>query len=200
MQQLLVATRNNGKVAEFADMLADLSVTWVSLNDVGVTIEVVEDGRTFRDNAWLKALGYGRRAGLITLADDSGLEVDALNGAPGLYTARYGGEGLTHKQRYEYLLAQLGDTPLEKRTARFRCVIAVANGAGKMLAEAEGVCEGHIALAPSGKHGFGYDPIFVPEGQGGRTMAEIPPTEKHRISHRGLALAKLAPKLRDILG
>jgi XTP/dITP diphosphohydrolase len=199
MQQLLVATRNSGKVAEFAHMLTDLRVEWVSLDDVGINIEVVEDGHTFRDNAWLKAIGYARRARLITLADDSGLEVDALNGDPGLHTARYGGPELSHRQRYEYLLRQLQDVPAAKRTARFRCIIAVANGAGEMLAEAEGICEGHIALEPRGSHGFGYDPIFLPAGQQGRTMAELEPAAKHRLSHRGQALAQLAPQLRQLL-
>ncbi len=200
MQQLLVATHNSGKVDEFADMLTDLRVEWVSLKDVGVTIEVVEDGRTFRDNAWLKAIGYSRHAALITLADDSGLEVDALGGAPGLYTARYGGENLTHRQRYLYLLQQLENVPEAERTARFRCVIAVANGAGEMLAEAEGICPGRIALAPRGTHGFGYDPVFLPDGQHGRAMAELLPAEKHRLRHRGQAIAKLAPQLHNILG
>ncbi len=181
-------------------MLTDLNVEWVSLADLGITLDVLEDGQTFRDNAWLKALGYGREAQLITLADDSGLEVDALDGAPGLYTARYGGAGLTHRERYEYLLTQLQEVPPAERTARFHCVIAVSNGAGEMLAEAEGVCEGHIALTPRGAQGFGYDPIFMPEGQEGRTMAELPATQKHRISHRGQALVQLAPQLTRLLG
>lgn len=200
MQQLLVATHNRGKVAEFADMLTDLQVEWVSLADLNLTLEVVEDGHTFQDNAWLKAIGYGREAQCITLADDSGLEVDALDGAPGLYTARYGGAELTHQERYEYLLTQLEGVPEAERTARFRCVIAVSNGAGEMLAEAEGVCEGRIALAPRGTHGFGYDPVFLPAGQEGRTMAELPPATKHRLSHRGQALQKLAPQLGSLLG
>ena len=134
------------------------------------------------------------------IGDDSGLEVDALDGAPSIYTARYGGAELTHQARYEYLLTQLEQVPEAERTARFRCVIAVSNGAGEMLAEAEGVCEGHIALAPRGTHEFGYDPVFLPAGQEGHTMAELPPTTKHRLSHRGQALQKLAPQLGALLG
>lgn len=199
MQKLLIATTNQGKVAEFADMMADLAVEWVSLADLGITADVAETGTTFAANAWLKAEAYGRLAGIITLADDSGLEVDALAGSPGLHTARYGGAHLSHVERYQLLLKNLADVPQERRTARFRCVIAVADGAGNRLAEAEGVCEGRIALAPAGDYGFGYDPVFMPAGQGGLTMAQLRPEQKHPLSHRGRAIAKLAPVLRALL-
>ena len=200
MQKLLIATKNPGKVAEFADMMADLDVEWLSLADVGITADVEENGTTFSENAWLKAEAYSQMAGIITLADDSGLEVDALDGAPGLYTARYGGSELSHEQRYQLLLQNIADVALAQRSARFRCVIAVADGRGQRLTEAEGICEGYIALAPAGAHGFGYDPVFVPEGQGGLTMAQLLPEQKHPISHRGRAIAKLAPELHRLLG
>lgn len=199
MTKLLIATHNKGKVAEFAHMLADLQVEWLGLADVGITAEVDETGDTFAANAWLKAEAYAQQTGLITLADDSGLVVDALNGAPGVYTARYGGAQLSHQQRYEFLLANLAAVPPAQRTARFRCVIAVAGPDGRHLLEADGVCEGHIALAPTGEFGFGYDPVFMPVGQDGRTMAQLPPAAKHPISHRGRALAQLVAPLRELL-
>jgi XTP/dITP diphosphohydrolase len=132
------------------------------------------------------------------LADDSGLEVDALNQAPGIYSARYGGPGLTPEQRYNYLLGQMVDVPLAERSARFRCVIAIAGAGGEPLASAAGVCEGVIANAPSGSGGFGYDPIFLLPDRG-RTMAQLSAKEKHIISHRGRALKAIEPALTKIL-
>ncbi len=197
--KLLVATHNAGKVQEFAEMLADDEIVWLGLDDVGVTEDVAETGETFAENARLKARAYARMTGLLTLADDSGLEVAALNGRPGVYTARYGGEGLTHTQRYMKLLAEMTAVPWDARQAQFRCVIAVAAPDGRLLAEAEGICEGMIALEPAGDGGFGYDPIFyLPEY--GRTMAQLPASEKHAISHRGQAFRKLLPVLRQIVG
>ncbi|MFO7537657.1 MAG: non-canonical purine NTP pyrophosphatase, partial [Chloroflexota bacterium] len=125
-QQFLVATHNPGKVQEFATLLADLNLAWLGLADLGITLDVAETGTTFYENAVLKARGYAAESGLITLADDSGLEVDGLNGRPGVQTARYGGEGLTHAQRYQKLLSELLGLPWDERTARFRCVIVVA--------------------------------------------------------------------------
>ena len=197
--KLLVATHNQGKVAEFAHMLADLQLEWLGLDEAGITADVAETGHTFSANAWLKAEAYAQQTGLLTLADDSGLEVDALGGEPGVYTARYGGAELSHQQRYERLLANMAAVPPEQRTARFRCVIAVAAEDGRHLLEAEGICEGHIALAPAGNYGFGYDPVFVPLGEDGRTMAQLPPERKHQISHRGRALAQLVPQLRSLV-
>lgn len=194
--QLLVATRNAGKVRELADMLADLRVDWLSLDDIGAVEEVAETGSTFEQNAILKANGYAIASGLITLADDSGLEVDALGGRPGVHTARYGGPGLSPEQRYGQLLSELVCVPWAQRTARFRCVIAIANP-DALIGTAEGVCEGMIALEPKGQGGFGYDPVFyVPERQ--QTMAELPAEVKHQISHRGRAIAKIAPMLRQL--
>ena len=193
-KNLLVATRNQGKVAEISEILASLDVTWLSLDDVGVNYEVEESGKTFEENAILKVKFYARKTGLLTLADDSGLEVDALDGRPGVHTARFGGPGLTQKQRYQRLLESLSYVPWEQRTARFRCVVALARNQ-ELLRTASGVCEGMIALKPAGMGGFGYDPIFyLPERN--KTMAQLQPNEKHRISHRGRALAALAPLLR----
>ncbi len=197
-QTLLVATHNAGKVTEYADMLADLDVRWVSLDDVGSTLEVEETGHTFLDNAALKALAYARETGYLTLADDSGLEVDALDGAPGVLTARYGGPGLTHAQRYTLLLEALRDVPPPERAARFRCVIALAAPDGSILGLAQGACEGQIAIAPAGDGGFGYDPVFLVTAEN-LTMAQLPALRKHQISHRGEALRALQPLLRQLL-
>ncbi|MCP4360197.1 MAG: RdgB/HAM1 family non-canonical purine NTP pyrophosphatase [Chloroflexi bacterium] len=198
IDKLLVATSNQGKVAEFADMMRDLQLEWLGLKDIGVTMDVVENGRTFRDNAILKARAYARETGLFTLADDSGLEVDALAGAPGVHTARYGGEGLTHAERYQLLLQYMAGVVEAERTARFCCVIVFAAPDGMILGEAEGVCEGRIAERPLGNKGFGYDPVFFLP-QFGRTMAQLESEVKHKISHRGQAVHQIAPLLRQVL-
>lgn len=193
--KLLVATHNQGKVTEFAEMLADLQIEWLSLDDVGVTTDVAETGKTFRENAVLKATWYAQETGLLTLADDSGLEVDALNGEPGVFTARYGGSGLSHADRYHLLLKNMSGVPEPERTARFRCVIALVGGDGRLLHTSDGICEGRIALAPAGDGGFGYDPVFyLPER--GQTMAQVGAAIKHQISHRGRAMHAMEPFLR----
>lgn len=198
MTRLLVATHNKGKVVEFADMLRDLAIEWLSLDDVGVTEDVAETGHTFYENGVLKAQAYAAQTGLLTLADDSGLEVDALNGAPGVYTARYGGEELTAVQRYQKLLDDLKHVPEPQRTARFRCVIVLAAPDGSLLGESEGVCEGRIAQAPAGDNGFGYDPVFyLPQFD--QTMAQLDAAQKHQISHRGRAMQAIVPRLRAVL-
>ncbi len=178
--------------------LRQLELDWLSLDDAGVTDDVEETGGSFLANAVLKAQAYAAATGLLTMADDSGLEVDALDGAPGIYTARYGGPGLTPAQRYEHLLRKLNGVPWAHRSARFRCVIALAAPDRSVLSTADGVCEGIIALEPIGEGGFGYDPIFfLPER--GLTMAQLPSAEKHAISHRGRALQALEPALKNIL-
>ncbi len=183
--RLLIATHNAGKKAEFAQLLQSLGLELVNLDDVGLTHSVEETGATFAENALLKARAFSAESQLLTLADDSGLEVDALGGAPGVLTARYGGEGLTDVGRYRLLLAQLHGVPVGSRQARFRCVIALAWPDGRS-ATVEGVCAGEIALAPRGVNGFGYDPIFyLPEWR--CTMAELPTEIKNRISHRARA-------------
>lgn len=184
MTKLLVATHNKGKVKEFAEMLADLDIEWLSLDDVGVTEDVAETGSTFRANSVLKAQAYAAKTGLLTLADDSGLEVDALDGAPGVYTARYGGVGLTAVQRYQKLLDAIKQVPDPQRTARFRCVIVLAHPDGRVLGESEGMCEGQIALAPAGEGGFGYDPVFyLPRF--GQTMAQLPLVKNTKLAIEG---------------
>lgn len=198
MAQILVASRNQGKVNEFAEMMQDLNVAWLGLADIGVDMDVVETGVTFAENAVLKARIYARASGLLSLADDSGLEVDALQGAPGVYTARYGGAGLTPEARYRLVLQQLASVPAAQRAARFRCVLALAAPDGRLLTTAEGVCEGMIAAAPAGAGGFGYDPIFYLPDRG-KTMAQLEAAEKHQISHRGRAMRQLEPRLRQIL-
>ncbi|MBX3059454.1 MAG: XTP/dITP diphosphatase [Anaerolineae bacterium] len=197
-KKMVVATHNKGKVKEFAEMMQDMDIAWLGLDDVGVTEDVPETGDTFRENAVMKAVAYAQATGLLALADDSGLEIDALDGAPGVFSARYGGADLSHAQRYQLVLQQLADVPAPARTARFRCVIVVVDGHGRILAEAEGVCEGLIAPSPAGSGGFGYDPIFfLPEL--GKTMAQLSSAEKHQISHRGRAMRQLEPLLRRIL-
>jgi XTP/dITP diphosphohydrolase len=196
---LLVATQNKGKVAELSALMRDLGVTWLSLADLAVSYEVAEVGATLTENARLKAAGYATTTGLLTLADDSGLEVDALDGRPGVHTARYGGDDLTPAARYQLLLREMRRVPWTLRTARFRCVIALAAPDGTLLGEGKGVCEGVIALEPAGHGGFGYDPVFyIPER--GLTMAQLTPEEKKQISHRGRAIRTIAPLLKKVIG
>ncbi len=196
MQKLLVATGNPGKFREVSQILAGMPFDVVSLRDLGISMEVEETGDTFAENAILKAKAYCASAGMLTLADDSGLVVDALDGRPGVRSARYGGEGLTDLQRVELLLKELADVPWEERTGRFRCVIALAWPDGR-LETVEGVVEGIIQYEPEGSNGFGYDPIFhLPER--GCTAAQLETADKNRISHRGQAVneaAKLLMKL-----
>lgn len=195
--KLLVATHNPGKAREYAQLLADLplAVTW--LDEVGITAAVEETGATFLDNALLKAHHYATLAGLPTWADDSGLEVDALGGRPGVFSARYGGAGLTDRQRYETLLRELADVPEAQRTARFRCIVALAWADGRTWTT-EGAIEGRILTAPRGANGFGYDPIFfVPDH--GASMAELPESVKNQISHRAVAAASARRILADLL-
>ncbi|MBN1977569.1 MAG: RdgB/HAM1 family non-canonical purine NTP pyrophosphatase [Anaerolineae bacterium] len=189
--KLLVATQNPGKVREFRLLLAQLEAAICFPSDLGLNIDVPEDGDTYADNAGQKALAYARASGLLTLADDSGLEVDALDGAPGVHSARYtpGHDA----DRVAALLAHLKDVPPDQRTARFRCVVVVASPDGEAHS-AEGVCEGRIASEPAGQGGFGYDPVFfLPEY--GCTMAQLSQEEKNRTSHRARAIAAALPKL-----
>ncbi len=196
--KLLVATHNKGKVKEFAEMLADLQVNWLGLDEAGVVRDVEETGTTFRENALLKAQAYAVETGLLTLADDSGLVVDALDGQPGVYTGRYGGPGLSYAERYTLLLHKLRAVPWARRTARFCCVILLAGPDGTVLEEAEGVCEGYIAFEPAGSGGFGYDPVFY-VAEKGVTMASLDSAVKHTLSHRGRAMKAIEPRLRDML-
>jgi XTP/dITP diphosphohydrolase len=184
-------------VRELVDILSHKYVDVRSLADVSLALEVEETGSSFRENAILKAETYASVSGMLTIADDSGLEVDALGGEPGVHTARYGGEGLTAKERYLRLLEALADVPSELRSARFRSVIALARPEG-LVGTAEGRCEGMIALRPAGSDGFGYDPIFyLPDI--GQTMAELPAASKQLISHRGRAMRSIIPLLQQEL-
>jgi XTP/dITP diphosphohydrolase len=194
---LVIATRNRKKFEEMAAILADLPARLVSLDDVGCTESVEETGDTFEANARLKALGYAKRTGQWALADDSGLEVDALGGRPGVYSSRWGGREGDDRLNNETLLAALKDLPRDSWTARYRCVIAVATPE-EVLAVTEGVCEGRLTDQPAGSNGFGYDPYFWLE-KFGRTMAELPPAEKNKISHRGRALAAVRRRLEKLL-
>lgn len=193
--RLLVATTNAGKLAELRAMLGDLGVELVSVRDLGIDGEVVEDADTFEGNARKKATELARRSGMTALADDSGLEVDALGGAPGVYSARYSGEGATDATNVAKLLLELCvigafDDVSAAPSARFRCVLALAGPSGAIDFVADGRCEGGIVSAPRGESGFGYDPVFVPAGES-RTMAELSKQEKNALSHRGAAVKRL---------
>ncbi len=195
MQNLLVASTNPGKLKEFREMMADLPVNWLSLKDVGLAhMEVEETGDTFAANALLKAQAYSEASGLPTLADDSGLVVDALGGAPGVQSARY---APTAEERNAKLLKALEGVDYEQRTAHFACVIALVMP-DDVTVTTEGRVEGHIAMSPRGANGFGYDPVFLVDRN--RTMAELTSAEKNTISHRGRALARLYPILRCLFG
>lgn len=193
--KFILATHNPGKLREMSDILSHLGVEVVSPADEGITVEVEETGTTFAENAMLKAKAICAASGLPAIADDSGLCVDALNGGPGVYSARYGGEGLDDRGRYMLLLSSLrGQTT---RAAHFACAIACAFPDGKTLT-AEGRCDGAIAFAPLGEGGFGYDPVFlVPEK--GKTFGQLTAEEKSAISHRGRALRDFSAKLETYL-
>ncbi|NJN15354.1 MAG: RdgB/HAM1 family non-canonical purine NTP pyrophosphatase [Oscillochloris sp.] len=180
---LLIATRNPGKLREFAAIFTGLPYRLRTLDDLGIPDEVEETGTTFEENARLKAEGYLALSGLPTLADDSGLEVAALNGAPGVYSARYG--GVSGAAQLEYLLAQMRDVPWHARLARFVCVIGLARP-GHSTEFVQGTLSGVIETAPRGSGGFGYDPLFFLLDEN-KTLAEVPPDHKNRISHRAAA-------------
>lgn len=185
IMRLLIATHNRGKLREYQELFGGLPLDLVTLDDAGIHEDVEENGATFAENARLKALTYARESGLLTLADDSGLEVDALGGDPGVYSRRYAGENKTDAERNAYLLEKLKGVTPDRRTARFRCAIAIASPGGEVW-ESNGTCEGVITNAPRGTNGFGYDPLFL-FPQSGLTMAELPSEEKNRISHRARA-------------
>lgn len=200
MPRLLIATTNAGKAKEFRELLDGCGWEIVTPGDVGLELEVEESGQTYAENATIKAVEYARASGLVTLADDSGLEVDALDGRPGPMSARYGGPDRTDPERVDLLLGELADVPDERRGARFRAVIAIAaaEGAEDRVELVEGTVEGRIAHAPRGENGFGYDPVFLlPER--GLTTAELPPDEKNTVSHRGVAARKAAAVLERML-
>jgi XTP/dITP diphosphohydrolase len=191
--ELLLATGNKGKLEELRQLLTGVPFYLINPTDIGLNLDVHESGKTYATNARLKARAFAVASGLLTLADDSGLEVDALGGAPGVLSSRYAGPGASDSQRVAYLLAKLKNIPWEQRTACFRCVMAIASPYGE-LKTCSGSCRGIITFAPRGTNGFGYDPVFY-FPKLGKTMAELPPEMKNRISHR----AKAAAKARKIL-
>ena len=185
MAKLLLATTNRGKIREYCSLLSGLPFELVTPDEVGIDIFVEENYPSYEENARMKANAYTLASRLVTLADDSGLEVDVLGGEPGIRSARAAGEAAGDKDRIEHLLARLKRVPLEKRTAHFKCVIAIATTEGRTEL-CHGECAGLIALKPIGEKGFGYDPVFyLPEFK--KTMAELPLETKNQISHRGKA-------------
>ena len=206
--RLLIATGNPGKLREYAGLLRRAPFTLLSLQDVGIAQEVEETGDTFAENAWLKASGYAAMSGMLTLADDSGLEVDALGGEPGVHSARYGGDAChSDSDRVSLLLRNLEGVPWPRRTARFRCVINIASpspeadgqpsdedGQLELLVSVVGSVAGMIQYAPEGDDGFGYDPV-VHLPSFGKTVAQLSLEEKNQISHRGLATARAIKNL-----
>ena len=192
--EIVVATRNKGKVREIRRALSGLGFKILALWDFSDVPEIEEDGRSFTENALKKARFYSRLLGRLTIADDSGLEVAALNGAPGIYSARYAGEGVSDRANTRKLLREMEGVPVSKRGARFRCSIAVVAPGGKEIV-VEGACGGRIGFREVGKRGFGYDPVFIlPRRK--KTVAQLSLVEKNEISHRGKALRKL----RGIIG
>ena len=196
IDKLLIATRNPGKMRELAVLLAGAPAELVSLADVGIDVDVEETGSTFEANAALKARSYCALSGLPTLADDSGLEVDALGGEPGIYSARYAGEGATDEQRIARLYERLDGVPASEWDAHFRCVIALVrpHSPDSKIDFFEGTCDGRIVRPPRGDHGFGYDPAFLFPSLD-RTMAELTRAEKNMLSHRGIAARKAVAAL-----
>jgi XTP/dITP diphosphohydrolase len=196
--RILIATMNTGKLREYERLLAEVpGLELETMAALPEPIEVVEDRDTFYGNARKKATEIATVAGMPCLADDSGLEVDALGGRPGVYSARYAGEGSTDSENNAKLLDALSGVADDERTARFQCAIVIIDQSGRELAIAEGACEGRIGSEPRGSHGFGYDPLFVPAGYA-QTMAELGPETKNQISHRAKAAAKLVPILREL--
>jgi len=195
--RLLLATNNPGKVAEYRQLLAGCGWELVTPAELGLNVQVEETGQSYAENARIKAEAYAKASGLVTLADDSGLEVDALGGRPGPLSARYAGLGRTDPERVQALLQELAGVADEHRTARFRAVIAIAEPAGRVEI-AEGTVEGRIAREPRGENGFGYDPVFLLPHRG-KTAAELPPEEKNAVSHRGVAARKARAILERLL-
>lgn len=196
--RIIFATSNEGKMKEVRMILADLGLEILSMKEAGILADIVEDGKTFEENACIKAGQIQKLAGGIVLADDSGLEVDYLDGAPGIYSARYMGEDISYDIKNQAIIDKLADAKGEERSARFVCAIAAALPDGRLLTT-RGTIEGQIGYEIVGDGGFGYDPIFyLPER--GMTTAQLSPEEKNQISHRGKALEAMKEKLREELG
>ena len=187
----VLATANEGKIREMREVLAALDIEVISRNDIGIDITVEETGSTFYENAMLKASAICEASGLPSIADDSGLVVETLGGEPGLYSSTYGGEALNNEDRCGFLLKKMEN--MEQRGAKFVCTIVCLYPDGNVIS-AQGECEGEIVYSPRGNNGFGYDPVFSPNGTG-KTMAELTHDEKNAISHRGKALREFARQL-----
>lgn len=195
LPELLIATTNRGKIRELTEIFSGLVPRLRSLQEFAATPEAAETGATFEENAVIKARHYSLHSGVWTLADDSGLEVEALGGAPGVFSARYGGAGATYPARMARLLEEIAATGDRDRRARFVCVIALAAPGEESVRTFAGECRGHIAHAPRGEGGFGYDPVFVPEGHT-RTFGELPAEAKQTLSHRARAAAGVRDYIR----
>jgi XTP/dITP diphosphohydrolase len=194
MPKLAIATRNSGKLREFKRLLGNARFEFCSLDELGVDFDAEETGDTFEANARSKSRDYAAATGILTLADDSGLEVDALGGAPGVYSARYAGEHGDDEANNDLLLANLADVAPGKRTARYKIVIALTDPVTMETVTVEGACEGEIWFERKGSNGFGYDPLFyVPQHH--KSMAELTAEEKDALSHRGIAARKIAQVL-----
>lgn len=195
--RLLIATGNAGKRSELRQLLFDLPISLLDLRNFPALEPIAETGGSFVENASLKAVGYAAQTGLLTLADDSGLEVDALSGAPGVQSARFAGESASDAERIQALLAALESVDESKRSARFISAVVIAGSNTEILNVSSGVCEGRIGLAPRGDGGFGYDPLFIPSGSA-LTFAELKPEIKNQISHRARALTAALIYLRRL--
>ena len=196
--KLLIATTNTGKVAELHDLLGSRGIELVSLQHFPEVHEVEETGRTFLDNARLKATGYALQTHLWTLADDSGLEVAALGGLPGVGSARFAGKNSGYDVKIASLFGMMDASKSEDRTARFACAMAIADPEGNIRFTTEGFCDGKLALEPRGTNGFGYDPVFIPDGHD-RTFGELPDEVKRSISHRARAARAVVRYLLDFI-
>ena len=198
MLKIAIATHNNHKSIELLKLMSNLPITWMTLRDLEIDTIVEETGTTIQDNAILKAREYARLTRMYTLADDSGLAVEALNGRPGVYSSRYGGNDISSKQQRELLLKELYSISWTNRKAHFRCTLALSNPYGTDITVANGVCQGLITMSDRGTKGFGYDPIFYVPHQS-CTMAEMDADTKNRVGHRGKATHKMKGKISKLI-
>ncbi|MGI5850940.1 MAG: RdgB/HAM1 family non-canonical purine NTP pyrophosphatase [Caldicoprobacterales bacterium] len=189
MKKIIIASNNKGKIKEIRAIIGEQDIELLDLKDIGFTDEITEDGYSIKENAVKKGLSVMKAVGELTIADDSGLEVDAIDGQPGVLSARFSGEGATDESNNRKLLELLSNIPMEKRGAQFRCVMALIYPNGRILT-AEGICRGRIAYKPIGDKGFGYDPIFIPNGYD-KTFSQLGSHVKNQISHRAIALYKM---------
>ena len=198
MLKIVIATHNNHKSIELLKLMSNFPITWMTLRDLEIDTIVEETGTTIQDNAILKAREYARLTRMYTLADDSGLAVEALNGRPGVYSSRYGGNDISSKQQRELLLKELYSISWTNRKAHFRCTLALSNPYGTDITVANGVCQGLITMSDRGTKGFGYDPIFYVPHQS-CTMAEMDADTKNRVGHRGKATHKMKGKISKLI-